>query len=96
MRDGAVYMRSLGRFKRVDVLLRRIDAAYCDPLDLRTDSRLGVAGLVEAISRGTVTVVNTLGSGVCENPALHTVLEAAAPVLLDEELALGRYPRSGG
>ncbi|OZC30369.1 circularly permuted type 2 ATP-grasp protein [Gordonia polyisoprenivorans] len=92
VRDGAVYMRSLGRFKRVDVLLRRIDAAYCDPLDLRTDSRLGVAGLVEAISRGTVTVVNTLGSGVCENPALHTVLEAAAPVLLDEELALGSIP----
>lgn len=89
VRDGAVYMRSLGRFKRVDVLLRRVDAAYADPLDLRTDSRLGVAGLVEAISRGNVTVVNTLGSGVLENPALHTVLERVAPALLDEELALG-------
>ncbi|MGW6033096.1 circularly permuted type 2 ATP-grasp protein [Gordonia terrae] len=89
VRDGAVYMRSLGRYKRVDVLLRRIDAAYADPLDLRTDSQLGVAGLVEAISRGTVTVLNTLGSGVLENPALHTVLERLAPVLLDEELKLG-------
>lgn len=92
VRDGVVYMRSLGKFKRVDVLLRRVDAAYADPLDLRTDSRLGVAGLVEAISRGTVTVVNTLGSGVCENPALHTVLERVAPALLDEELALGSVP----
>ncbi|MEP9392604.1 MULTISPECIES: circularly permuted type 2 ATP-grasp protein [Gordonia] len=92
VRDGAVYMRSLGKFKRVDVLLRRLDAAYADPLDLRTDSRLGVAGLVEAISRGTVTVVNTLGSGVCENPALHTVLDRIAPVLLDEELALPSVP----
>lgn len=89
VRDGAVYMRSLGRYKRVDVLLRRVDAAYSDPLDLRTDSQLGVAGLVEAISRGTVTVLNTLGSGVLENPALHTVLERLAPVLLDEDLRLG-------
>lgn len=92
VRDGVVYMRSLGRFKRVDVLLRRVDAAYVDPLDLRTDSRLGVAGLVEAISRGNITVVNTLGSGVLENPALHTVLEALAPVLLDEDLALPSVP----
>ncbi|MDL9937298.1 circularly permuted type 2 ATP-grasp protein [Gordonia sp. ABSL1-1] len=88
VRDGVVYMRSLGRFKRVDVLLRRVDAAYADPLDLRTGSRLGVTGLVEAISRGNVTVVNTLGSGVLENPALHTVLDRVAPMLLDEELAL--------
>ncbi len=92
VRDGALYMRSLGRFKRVDVLLRRIDAQFTDPLDLRTDSRLGVAGLVEAISRGTVTVVNTLGSGVLENPALHTVLEKVAPMLIDEELAMPSVP----
>ncbi|WP_238419326.1 circularly permuted type 2 ATP-grasp protein [Gordonia sp. 'Campus'] len=89
VRDGAVYMRSLGRYKRVDVLLRRVDAAYTDPLDLRTDSRLGVTGLVEAISRGNVTVLNTLGSGVLENPALHTVLERLAPALLDDDLLLG-------
>ncbi|GAA1903332.1 circularly permuted type 2 ATP-grasp protein [Williamsia serinedens] len=88
VRNGAVYMRSLGSFKRVDVVLRRVDAAWCDPLDLRTDSRLGVAGLVEAVARGAVTVVNTLGSGVAENPALHTVADALARTLLDEELIL--------
>ncbi|WP_296394383.1 circularly permuted type 2 ATP-grasp protein [Williamsia sp.] len=88
VRDGAVYMRSLGSFKRVDVILRRVDAMFCDPLDLRSDSRLGVAGLVEAVARGAVTVVNTLGSGVIENPALHTVAARLAPALIDEELAL--------
>ncbi len=88
VRNGAVYMRSLGSLKRVDVVLRRVDAAWCDPLDLRTDSRLGVAGLVEAVARGTVSVVNSLGSGVLENPALHTVADALAAALLDEELLL--------
>ena len=92
VRDGAVYMRSLGKYKRVDVLLRRVDASFCDPLDLRTNSRLGVAGLVEAISRGNITVVNTLGSGVLENPALNAVLHKVAPMLIDEELALGSVP----
>ncbi|PYE21060.1 putative circularly permuted ATP-grasp superfamily protein [Williamsia limnetica] len=88
VRDGAVYMRSLGKFKRLDVILRRVDSSYSDPLDLRTDSRLGVTGLVEAISRGAVTVLNTLGSAVVENPALNTVLAAAGRYLLDEDLLL--------
>lgn len=88
VRDGAVYMRSLGNFKRLDVILRRVDSSYSDPLDLRTDSRLGVPGLVEAVSRGSVTVLNTLGSGVLENPALNTVLGAVSRYLLDEDLLL--------
>ncbi|SIR87439.1 Uncharacterized conserved protein, circularly permuted ATPgrasp superfamily [Williamsia sterculiae] len=89
VRDGGLYMRSLGRFKRVDVLLRRVDAPWVDPLDLRSDSRLGVAGLVEIIARGQVGVVNTLGSGVLENPALHTLLPRLAPALIDEDLLMG-------
>ena len=48
VRDGKLWMRSLGTLKRVDVVLRRVDAEYVDPLDLRADSRLGVVGLVEA------------------------------------------------
>ena len=59
VRDGKLWMRSLGTLKRVDVVFRRVDATYADPLDLRADSRLGVVGLVEAQRRGTVTVVNT-------------------------------------
>ncbi|OMC30446.1 hypothetical protein A5739_14845 [Mycobacterium colombiense] len=88
VRDGMLWMRSLGTLKRVDVVLRRVDADYTDPLDLRADSRLGVAGLVEAQHRGTVTVVNTLGSGVLENPGLLRFLPAIAEHLLSETLQL--------
>lgn len=88
MRDGHVWMRSLGRLERVDVILRRVDAEFCDPLELRPDSQLGVPGLVEAARRGTVTVVNTLGSGVLENPALAAFLPALAQHLLGQPLHL--------
>ena len=67
---GRVWLRSLGRLEPVDVVLRRVDAWFCDPLELRPDSQLGVPGLVEACRLGTVSVVNPLGSGVLENPAL--------------------------
>ncbi|NMO05051.1 circularly permuted type 2 ATP-grasp protein [Gordonia sp. TBRC 11910] len=96
VRDGTVYMRSLGKFKRLDVILRRVDAEYADPLDLRADSRLGVTGLVEAVSRGTVTVVNTLGSAVLENPALAAYLPALSRALLDEDLVLASVPTLWG
>ncbi|WP_156748415.1 circularly permuted type 2 ATP-grasp protein [Mycobacterium sp. 1465703.0] len=88
VRDGMLWMRSLGTLKRVDVVLRRVDADYSDPLDLRADSRLGVAGLVEAQRRGTVTVVNTLGSGILENPGLLRFLPRMAEHLLSETLQL--------
>ena len=88
MRDGSVFMRVFGRLERVDVILRRVDAAWSDSLELRKDSRLGVAGLSEAIRRGTVKVVNGLGSGVLENPALMPYLSQICEVLLDEPLRL--------
>ncbi|OBF13313.1 hypothetical protein A5727_17495 [Mycobacterium sp. ACS4331] len=84
VRDGKLWMRSLGTLKRVDVVLRRVDAAWSDPLDLRADSRLGVVGLVEAARRGTVTVVNTIGSGILESPALLRFLPELARELLGE------------
>ncbi|MGL4304795.1 MAG: circularly permuted type 2 ATP-grasp protein [Mycobacteriaceae bacterium] len=88
VREGKLWMRSLGKLKRIDVLLRRVDAEFSDPLDLRPDSRLGVVGLVEVIRRGAVSVVNTLGSGVLENPALVNFLPTLCRSLLDEELLL--------
>lgn len=88
MRDGAVWMRVVGRLERVDVILRRVDAAWSDSLELRKDSQLGVAGLSEAVRRGTVRVVNGLGSGVLENPALMPYLSQMCEVLLDEPLRL--------
>ena len=84
VRDGRLWMRSLGTLKRVDVVLRRVDAEYVDPLDLRADSRLGVVGLVEVLRRGAVTVVNTLGSGILESPALLRFLPELAQLLVGE------------
>jgi uncharacterized circularly permuted ATP-grasp superfamily protein/uncharacterized alpha-E superfamily protein len=92
VRDGKLWMRSLGTLKRVDVVLRRVDAQYTDPLDLRADSKLGVVGLVEAQHRGTVTVVNTLGSGILESPGLLPFLPALAERLLGEEALLDTAP----
>lgn len=92
VRDGKLWMRSLGTLKQVDVVLRRVDAVYADPLDLRADSRLGVVGLVEAQHRGTVTVVNTLGSGILESPGLLRFLPELAERLLGEPPLLGTAP----
>ena len=92
VRDGKLWMRSLGTLKRVDVVLRRVDADYADPLDLRADSRLGVVGLVEVQRRGAVTVVNTLGSGVLENPGLLRFLPQLAEQLLGETPLLQTAP----
>ncbi|ORA09383.1 circularly permuted type 2 ATP-grasp protein [Mycobacterium asiaticum] len=96
VRDGKLWMRSLGTLKQVDVVLRRVDALYADPLDLRADSRLGVVGLVEALHRGTVTVVNTLGSGILESPGLLRFLPEMAERLLGEELLLHSAPTYWG
>ncbi|MEV6431038.1 circularly permuted type 2 ATP-grasp protein [Nocardia sp. NPDC051463] len=96
VRDGALWMRSLGTLKRVDVVLRRVDAEFSDPLDLRPDSRLGVVGLVEVLRRGAVTVVNTLGSGLLENPALPGFLPQISRALLGEELVLESAPTYWG
>lgn len=92
VRDGWVLMKTFGRLERVDVILRRVDAAWSDPLELRGDSHLGVAGLAEAVRRGRVRVVNGLGSGVLENPALMAYLPAACEHLLGEPLRLASVP----
>jgi uncharacterized circularly permuted ATP-grasp superfamily protein/uncharacterized alpha-E superfamily protein len=96
VRDGRLWMRSLGTLKRVDVVFRRVDAAYTDPLDLRADSRLGVAGLVEAQRRGAVTVVNTVGSGVLEGAGLQRFLPDLAKRLLGEAPLLAAAPSYWG
>lgn len=86
--DGRLWMRALGKLEPVDVLLRHVDAEYCDPLDLRGDSRLGVPGLVEVARNGGVTIVNPLGSGVVDNPGLLTYLPRLARSILGEELII--------
>lgn len=92
VRDGQVWLRALGGLERVDVILRRVDGWFCDPLELRPDSQLGVPGLLEAIRRGTVSVVNPIGTGVLENPGLLPFLDTACRRLLGEDLRLPSPP----
>ncbi|HTQ04157.1 MAG TPA: circularly permuted type 2 ATP-grasp protein [Polyangiaceae bacterium] len=88
VRDQTVYLKTLGGLERVDVILRRMDDGFCDPLSLRSDSSLGIAGLVRAARRGNVTIANALGSGLVESPALLAFLPALCQRLLGEALAL--------
>ncbi|MFT3971355.1 MAG: circularly permuted type 2 ATP-grasp protein [Micropruina sp.] len=88
MHQGKVWLRAGDRLEQVDVVLRRVDAAFVDPLELRGDSQLGVPGLVEAARNRTVAVVNPIGAGVLENPGLAAHLDAAAQALLGEDLQL--------
>lgn len=97
VRDGWVWMKPAGWPRRVpreriDVIVRRVDAEWCDPLEMRGDSRLGVAGLSESVRRGRVRVVNGLGAGVLENPALLPFLPAVCERLLGEQLRLPSVP----
>ncbi len=64
VRDSRVYLKTLGGLHPVDVILRRLNGDFCDPLELRDDSTLGVPGLLQAVRAGHVAVANTLGSGV--------------------------------
>ena len=89
VRDGQVWLTSPEGRALVDVILRRVPSDLADPLEFRSDSQLGVAGLLEAARLGTVATLNPLGSGVVENPALLGLLPALAPQLLGEDLALG-------
>lgn len=86
--SGCLWLRSLDGRQRVDVVVRRVDAAWSDPLELRGDSRLGVPGLSEAARRGTVRIVNGLGAGVVENPGLMPFLPLLCERLLGEPLRL--------
>lgn len=87
-RDGAVYVRTISGLKRIDVLWRRVDGDYCDPLALSAASRLGVPGLVGALRAGGVVMANMPGSGAVESRALMGFMAAQCRRLLDEELAL--------
>ena len=88
VRDRRVYLKTLEGLRRVDVIIRRVDDVCCDPLELRADAWLGVAGLAEACRAGHVTVANALGTGVVETAALFPFLPGLCRHLLGEELRL--------
>lgn len=88
MREARVHVRTIAGLKRADVIWRRIDGDFADPLELNARSALGVAGLVEAVRRGNVHVANGLGSGVVEARALMGFMPALARQLTGAELIL--------
>ncbi|MDD1611379.1 MAG: circularly permuted type 2 ATP-grasp protein, partial [Methylococcaceae bacterium] len=88
VRDGRVWLKSLAGLQAVDVILRRVDDSFCDPLELRSGSQLGIAGLLEVVRRGNVAIANPLGSSILENPALLAFLPRLSRYFLNEELNL--------
>ena len=88
VRGDTVYLKTLRGLKRIHVILRRQDDDYCDPLELRGDSALGVPGLLNAARAGRVVIANALGSGLLSSGALMGFLPAICKKLLGEELAM--------
>lgn len=88
VRDRRVYLKTVGGLRQVNVVLRRVDDSFCDPLELRGDSFLGVTGLVEAVAAGNVRVANALGSGLIETAAIMPFLPGLSRHLLNEQLGL--------
>jgi uncharacterized alpha-E superfamily protein len=85
-------LKTLGGLHGVDVILRRLNDDFCDPLELRGESTLGIPGLLEAVRGGHVAVVNALGSGVLQTSALMPFLPRLCRELLGEELKLPSVP----
>jgi hypothetical protein len=88
VREDRVFLKTVHGLERVHAILRRLDDDFCDPLELRPDSALGVPGLLQAIRARRVLVANALGSGFLESPALQGFLPAISERLLGEPLAL--------
>jgi uncharacterized circularly permuted ATP-grasp superfamily protein/uncharacterized alpha-E superfamily protein len=88
VRDCRVYLKTLSGLHRVDVILRRVDDDFCDPLELHSTSFLGVPGLAQAVREHTVSVANALGSGILQVPALLPFLPALCKHFLGEELKI--------
>ncbi len=88
VRHGFVWMKTLSGLQRVHVILRRLDDDFCDPLELRSDSALGVPGLTEATRRGNVVIANGLGSSLLESGALLGFLPHLCRRMLGEPLAM--------
>ncbi|HEX4023267.1 MAG TPA: circularly permuted type 2 ATP-grasp protein [Steroidobacteraceae bacterium] len=88
VRRDTVYLKTLGGLRRVHAIIRRVDDDYCDPLELRSGSALGVPGLIGVVRAGRVTLANALGSGVLESAAWLGFLPGIAERLLGEPLRL--------
>jgi uncharacterized circularly permuted ATP-grasp superfamily protein len=83
--DNTVYMRTTAGLKRVDVIYRRVDDDFLDPLAFRADSALGVPGLLNAYRAGNVALANAIGTGVADDKALYCYVPAIIRYYLNED-----------
>jgi uncharacterized circularly permuted ATP-grasp superfamily protein/uncharacterized alpha-E superfamily protein len=88
VKDNFVWLKTMGGLERVDVIMRRVDDIYCDPLELKEDSQLGVPGLLQSVRSGNVAIANPLGSGILENPGLMPFLQRIARYFLSADLII--------
>ena len=87
--DGVVYMQTTERAQRVDVVYRRIDDEFLDPLHFRPDSMLGCPGILNAARAGNVTIANAVGNGVADDKLVYTYVPAMIRYYLGEEPKIG-------
>ncbi len=92
VRDESLFLKTVQGLEPIHGLLRRLDDDFCDPLELRADSTLGVPGLMQAVRARKVVLANALGTGFLQSPALHGFLPALSEHLLGEPLALPSVP----
>lgn len=86
--NGRLHVRTVEGLTPVDVLWRRMDGIWADPLELREDSQLGTPGLISAVRQGNVSMVNALGVGVLETQALMAFLPKIAQILTGKDLLI--------
>jgi uncharacterized circularly permuted ATP-grasp superfamily protein/uncharacterized alpha-E superfamily protein len=92
VRNDRVFLKTLGGLLPIDVLLRRTFDDYCDPLELRPESEIGVPGMVQAVRSGNTAMVNPLGTGLLETPGITPYLARLCNKLIHEDLLLDSVP----
>jgi len=90
--DNVIYMRTTAGLRRVDVIYRRVDDDYVDPLCFRRDSMLGVPGLINAYRAGNVTLANAIGTGIADDKAVYAYVPDIIRYYLGEEPILPNVP----
>jgi uncharacterized circularly permuted ATP-grasp superfamily protein/uncharacterized alpha-E superfamily protein len=88
VKDNFIWLKTIEGLEKVDVILRRLDDIYCDPLELKSNSLLGVPGLMQVVRKGNVAIANPLGSSIVENAGLVPFLPAIAKYFWDKELIM--------
>ncbi|MFT4204554.1 MAG: circularly permuted type 2 ATP-grasp protein [Chitinophagaceae bacterium] len=92
VQDQHVYMKSTSGLRQVDVIYRRVDDDFLDPLSFRADSTLGVAGLMSVVRKGNVNIANAVGNGVADDKAVYTYVPKMIKYYLNEEPILKNVP----